>query len=279
MILRIFTLLVGAGLAIAGSLSFWPVTSGVDFYRPIVLFIAGYILAIALAWVYIDITGRILLKIYKKKPSKNIEKYANHLLSQGMNYIDALASAHITVTGKQYLPKNERFLFVCNHISNFDPMISAGKFESSRLAFVTKPKNMNIPLGKNLMPILSYQPIDREDKLKSLQTFKTCSELISSQTCSIGIYPEGTRGQDDSTLLEFHEGVFNVAKNAKCPIVVTTIVGTKAIHHIPHFKPCRIYHDIIGVISYEEIENMTAHDIAIKVAEMMQTQLDKRHGK
>lgn len=265
MVLGLFTLFSGIALAVTGSLWFWPVKSGLDFYIPIVLFLAGYIGAIAIAWITVDIIGRFLS--LNKEPKK-ISKLARFIMTDAMRYIVNHSGATVKISGKNKLPTHERFLLVQNHTSRFDPMIVNAYFPKLDVAFITKPGNYKIPLAKRLMPHLFYQAIDREDPIQSLGVMKNSIELISNNVTSIGVYPEGTR-HGDAVLGEFHEGVFNICIKAKCPLVVTTLKNANKIHKNFPFKITKVYLDVVAVIPYEAMEGKTAKTLSDEVHQMM----------
>lgn len=269
MFIGIFNFLCGVGLALGGSLGFWPVRSGLDFYIPIVLFLAGYIGGIAICWITIDIIGRFLS--LNKEPKK-ISKLARFIMTDAMRYINFLALARVEVKGKNKLPKNERFLFVQNHTSRFDPMVVNAFLPKYDIAFITKPGNYKIPLAKRLMPRLFYQAIDREDPIQSLGVMKNSIELIQNNVTSVGVYPEGTR-HGDSVLGEFHEGVFSICIKAKCPLVISTIKNANMIHKNYPFKITRVTLEIVQVIPYELMEGKTAKQLSDEVHEIMQNNL------
>ena len=272
MIINLTVVLGAVALAVVGSLSFWPVTQGLDFYIPIVLFIVGFIGMIAVWWIFIDLYGRIS-SISKKEPHK-VNKFTRFLLCDAMRFIDNLAFVWVKVNGREKLPRKERFLLVQNHASKFDPMIVNGYFPRKDIAFITKPSNMKIPLAKRLMPRLFYQPIVREDPLQSLGVMKNSQELIEKDITSIGVYPEGTRHQDGE-VGEFHEGVFNICLKAKCPLVVITTTNTNKIHKNYPFKVTKVRLNVIKVYTPEELEGKTALALSNEVRELMLKDLNQ----
>lgn len=272
MVISLTTFLGAAAFAFFGSFTFWQVANWWDFYRIIILFIAGYLAMILVWWVFIDIYGRL---ISLKKEHKKVNKVARFLLSDAMQYIYMTAGARVTVNGADKLPKNSRFLYIQNHTSNFDPMIAYPILHKYDVAFISKPSNFKIPLAKRLMPSLFFQPINREDPIQSLHVMKNSIDLISNNVTSIGVYPEGTRHQDH-ILGEFHEGVFNICLKAKCPLVIATTSNVYNIHKNFPFKKTHIDFDIIDVIPYEEMENyQTAKALSDYAFGLMKEHLDK----
>ena len=241
------------------------------FFVPIVLFIAGYLATVIFWWVFIDVYGRI---ISLKKGNHKVNKITRFLLCDAMLYIDTMAGVKMHITNKNLVPVKERFLFVQNHTSRFDPMVVNAYFRKYDIAFITKPSNYKIPLAKRLMPKLFYQAIVREDPIQSLGVMKNSIDLISNNVTSIGVYPEGTRHKNGE-LGDFHEGVFNICLKAKCPLVVCTTVNTNMVAKNFPFKRTHVYLDIIKVIPYEQMEGKTAKSLSDEVIELMQTNLKR----
>ena len=272
MIFYIFSLLCSFSLAIVGSLTFWPVQQWYDFYIPIVLFIAGFIASIVFMWIVIDIIGWITVN--RKKQYNKVYKLNRWILNNGMAYIRRLALITCKVTGKEKLPRSGTYLLVCNHKSNFDNFVLTEKLAMhSNLAFVAKKSNFKIPLAywhlhKNL-----YLAIDRNDLLQSLEVMKTATQRIQDGVTSYAIFPEGTRSKDGN-LGPFHEGVFNVAIKAKCPVVICTIKGTdKVTKRFPRFTKTHI--NICQVLEPEDYDGLPAKALSDKVREVIQYDLEK----
>ena len=270
MIIEFSTLIGAIALAVTGSLTFWPIKSGLDFYIPIVLFIAGYIGMLLLWWIFIDIVGRCL---HFRKDRSKVCKIARFLLVSALRYVDNHALARVKIINKNLIPTSERFLFIQNHTSKFDPMITNAYLGKYDIGFITKPSNFKIPLAKRLMPHLFYQAIDREDRMQSLNVMKNSIELIENNVTSIGVYPEGTRHKD-ATLGEFHEGVFNICLKAKCPLVVTVIKNANKIRKNFPFKPTRVTLEVVDVIQYAQMEGKTAKALSDEVRELMLSHLE-----
>ena len=272
MIFELICLIFGAGLAVAGSLTFWPVHNWWDFYIPIVLFIAGYIVGLfGFVWNFVGISGKILLA--RKKPRTKPSSFARWMLVDGVTYITNHAFIIPQYRGMNKLPKRQKFLLVCNHRSMFDNFIISRCFGNKiPLAFVSKPSNMKIPLTKGVSYPQGYMVINREDKLQSLEVMKKATEYIRSGYTSVCIFPEGTR-QKTLELGEFHEGVFNVALRAHCPLVVATMSGTQKVHKRWPWRMTKVRFDIIATLPYEELADKPAKEVSDLVHNMMDQHL------
>ena len=271
MLVSIICVVCALALSLTSAFTFWPVINWFDFYRPIVMFIAGYLGGIAISWIFVDISGRIICN--KKKKYDRPSKYARFLLTQGMWYIDFHANVRLKKIGLEKIP-NEPFLMVCNHKSKFDPMITAAVFRKRDIAFITKDDNMKIPLASRLMWRNCYLPVDRSDKLQSLEQFKRAAELIGSGASSVGVYPEGSRQEEHVILSEFHNGVFNIATKTGCPIVIMTMRGTARIHKNFPFKRSKVEMKCVQVIYQEDYKEMNSAELSNYVHDIMYKDLE-----
>ena len=272
MFVSIVCIVCALALSLSSAFTFWPVTAWYDFYRPIVMFIAGYFAGIAISWIFVDVSGRLISSFKKKydKPSH----FARFLLTNGMQYIDFHANVRLKKIGLDKIP-NEPFLMVGNHKSKFDPMIAAAVFHNRDIAFVTKEDNMKIPLAARLMWRNCYMPVDRSDKLQSLEQFKKAAELIGSGASSVGVYPEGSRQEPDVILAEFHNGVFNIATKTGCPIVIITMRNTLKIHKNFPFKRTKVEMRCVQVLYKEDYANMNATELSDYVHKIMLNDLQQ----
>ena len=273
MFLEFIILGLAVANAIVAPLTYWKIVNWWDSYIPIVMFVATYIVALLLVMLFLQIMGMILLFVHKKMPNnKLITHRARFFLKNGLALINFHSNIKVKTKGLAKLPKNERFLLVCNHRSNYDPMISIVELMRYQVDFITKDSNMHIPIGGNYLKTLNFLPVDRNDPMQSLQMMNKAVQLIQDDVCSIGVYPEGTRGHTDK-MLPFHEGVFNIALKAECPIVIATVKNTDQIKKNAPFRRTKVFHDIVTVIPYEEIEGKTAKAVSALVRDIMENNL------
>ena len=271
MLASIVAVITALALAISSAFTFWPVHQWYDFYRPLVMLIAGYVAGIAIMWIFYDINGRIISS--KKKVYTKPSKWARFLLNNGMEYVDFHARVRVKKVGLEKIP-NEPFLLVSNHKSKFDPMIVAAILKKRDLAFITKESNMKIPLAHRLMWRNCYMPVNRADKLQSLEQFKRAAELIGSGASSVGVYPEGSRQNEDVVLAEFHNGVFNIATKTGCPIVIITMRNTLKIHKNFPFKRTRVEMRCVQVLYKEDYASMNSAELSDHVHKIMLDDLE-----
>ena len=205
---------------------------------------------------------------YIINPNKEYDKnsrYYRFMLNLGTWLGIHGAGIRVHVTGKEKLPEG-RFLFVSNHRSNFDPIVTWYAFKKENLAFLSKEKNFHVLWFGRIIRRCCFMCIDREDPRKAIRTIRRAAELMQKNEVSIGVYPEGTRSLD-GTLLPFHNGVFMIAQKACAPIVVATVRGTEKVQYNYFRRKTDVYIDIVDVIPAEEAAREKTDAIGERVRE------------
>lgn len=271
MLLELICLLCGASLSIVGSLTFWPVHHWWDFYIPIVLYMAGWIVGIGVLFLIEFIAGRF---IDQKKEYTKVSRWARFWFNNGLVFICNHAHIWVKAEGKYKIPQQEKFMLVCNHRSKFDNFVITNQLGKRDIAFITKKENKKIPVANAFFPGLCYVAVDREDKMQSLMAFKRAATILEDNIASIGVFPEGTR-QTENTIGEFHEGVFNIAIHAKAPIVVTTIKNTDKVAKRWPWRATTVEWEVVAVLTYEDYQDLPAKALSDKIHRMMEKSLTK----
>ena len=184
--------------------------------------------------------------------------FYRHLLYGATACAIRLLHIRIEVRGLEKLPQNGRFLLVCNHRSNFDPILTWQIMRKYDLAFVSKPENFRIPIFGRFIRRCCFLAIDRENPKNALVTIQKAAALLGNDEVNVAVYPEGTRSKD-CVLLPFHNGVFKIAQKANVPIVAAAIQGTEQIHKNWYRRRTRVQFEILETIPAEFVaENRTA---------------------
>lgn len=197
-------------------------------------------------------------------------------------FIDAILGilmTRITVEGLEKMPKEGRFLLVCNHLSLLDPLVMLSRLSGYQLSFISKKENRDMPIIGAVMHRSMCQMIDRENDREALKSIIRCIRLLKEDEVSVVVFPEGYTSRDGH-LQHFRSGVFKIALKAETPIVVCTIQGTeKALSYGPicpkniHFSK-RIRLRVAEVLPYESIQGKTAVQVGQEVYEIMAANLD-----
>ena len=158
---------------------------------------------------------------------------------QGAFYVIAfLSGCHVTVKGMENVPKDEAVLYIGNHRSYFDVVLTYARCPGLT-SYMAKKEVARVPLLSTWMRFLHCLFLDRGDIKQGLKTILAAIDLIKNGI-SVCIFPEGTRstGPEQTELLPFHEGSFKVATKTDCLIVPMAITNTSRIFedHIPFIR-------------------------------------------
>ena len=147
-----------------------------------------------------------------------------------------LAGTKMIVRGEENVPKDTAVLYVANHRSFFDILVTYIRVPGPT-GYVSKLEMQKFPLLSNWMRNLHCLFLDRKNIKEGMKTILTGIEKAKAGI-SICIFPEGTRNKNNTGILPFHEGSFKIAEKAKVPVVPITLVNTADIFedHFPKVK-------------------------------------------
>lgn len=164
------------------------------------------------------------------------------LIQAVFRFILWIAGTKITVIGEENIPKDTPVLYIGNHRSYFDILLTYTRCPG-RTGYVAKKEMEKYPLLSNWMKYLHCLFLDRKDIKQGLKTILTAIDKVKAGI-SICIFPEGTRNKnpDETELLPFHEGSFKIATKTGCPIIPVAMNNTPEIWeaHFPKIKPCHV---------------------------------------
>ncbi len=247
-------------------------------YKYIVVFIVSFLICWAVLFILFGIICVIIsLPVNINKEYAGTSRFYTTLFGLMLEFAGFLSGAMVIVNGRDKIPRKERFLFVSNHRSNYDPIIQCGEMKLQPMAFISKRANFRIPFIRRYMVRCRYIPLERKNMRNGAESVMKAARMISSGQSCIGVYPEGTRNTGGN-LLDFHNGCFKIALWAKCPIVVSVIRGTENIRKNFPLRRTKVVMDIIDVIPYNRIEHMKTGEISELVRNMMEEHL-KTGGK
>ena len=121
-------------------------------------------------------------------------------------FILKITGVKITVIGEENVPKDTPVLYIGNHRSYFDILLTYSRCPI-RTGYIAKKEMEKIPLLSTWMRYLHCLFLDRKDIKQGLKTILTAVDKVKSGI-SICIFPEGTRNRnkDELDMLPFHEG-------------------------------------------------------------------------
>ena len=180
--------------------------------------------------------------------------------------------------GLEKTPKSGRFLLVCNHLNDLDPVVLMEYFKDKQLAFISKRENSTMFLVGKLMHKLQCQLVNRENDREALKTILNCIQLIKEDKASVAVFPEGYTSRDHK-FHTFRHGVFKIAQKTKIPVVICTVTNThKVFGNIKKLKPTDIDLHLVAVMQPEEYEGMTAVEMGERIHAMMAADLGPEYA-
>ena len=223
---------------------------------------------LAVGGLYVLLLLVISLFLPKKEEPRHRE-WCRRIVVLTAEWVLTLLCFDIRVEGAEKLPADRPCLLVCNHRSNFDPIVTLAALRQQKLVFVSKPENFRIPLVGPLIRCASFLAIDRENARRAAVTIHRAAEHITARGLSVGIYPEGTRSKTGE-LLEFRAGAFKIAKLANCPIAVMTIRdhGRRWL-----LAPRRVELTVLDVLTTDYVRDNRTAAISDDVRKQMETAL------
>ena len=209
------------------------------------------------------------LLVDQRKPQEHDSRFYRTVMNLYISAIVKALRVHIHTKGSHRIPKQGRFVVVCNHLSETDPVILLHVMKGHQLAFITKRENTSKFLIGALMHKIMCQPINRENDREALKTIINSIRLIKEDEVSMGVFPEGYI-KGDGLLHHFRSGVFKIAQKTKVPIVVCTVRNSPQIFkNIPKLKATEVYLNVVRTIQPEEYAEMNTVEIAQMVYELM----------
>ena len=262
MLLVLFALLALAAAACAA-------LSGVPLWQAALLLVGCFL---ALNLLYVIFWVIVASTVDDTRPLEKRRGICHFGCASISAWLCAWAGVRVKVKGEELLPKEGRFVLVCNHRSMFDPIVTTHKLRRYDIAFISKPSNLKLPYIGKLAYGAGFLPIDRENDRNALRTILTAADYIKRDLCSIAIYPEGTRSKGEE-MLPFHAGSFKIAQRAGVPLVIACLSGTEQIHRNFPWRPTAVTLEILEVLPAEQVKTMSTQELSVYSRERMERAL------
>ena len=235
-----------------------------------VSFLGLFLLLAGLAFLFLWYLAK---RVDTEKPQEEYSNFYCKVLTCYIRSVLPVVGVHVHPQGLEKIPTDGRFMLVCNHCSNIDPVILLGYFRHSQLAFISKRENKDMFLVGKLMHKLLCQLINRENDREALKTIINCINILKEDKASIAVFPEGYI-HDDRKFHHFRNGVFKIAQKANVPIVVCTMTNTAdSISNLLHLKPSHIDLHLLEVIPAQELQGVSTAQIGQRIYDLMAADL------
>lgn len=265
----LLTCLCGAAVLLSlGLCALTGVFSSLNWLWVLPLSAVGFFVLLAVgAFLYLYYLSK---KVDQDVPQEKDDPKYRRVVDLYLEAIVPIVRIHIQTSGMEKVPKDGRFLLVCNHCSNLDPIILMRCFPKQQLAFISKKENRDMFIVGPLMHKLLGQLINRENDREALKTILRCIQILKEDQASVAVFPEGGILSKDGKLHTFRPGVFKIAQKAKVPIVVCTLHNTlPVIPNMKHLRRSDVQMNLLEVIPAEELQGVTTVDIAKRVHGIM----------
>lgn len=201
---------------------------------------------LALLWVVvyviIAIPAMIYLSIVHKKDPWKAEKTARSWMTFLFNGLILISGTKLTVEGLENVPKDLAVVYVGNHRSYFD-IILTYKLSNRPTSYIAKSELQKIPFfgfwGRMMMVLF----FDKSDMKASLKMILDGIDRLKKGV-SVFIFPEGTRNRapEVKPLTEFHDGSFRLSSKSGAPVIPVALKKTDDIWeaHSPWVKKANV---------------------------------------
>ena len=158
------------------------------------------------------------------------------IVQWGLKCVAFISGVKLTVIGEENVPRDEPVLYIGNHRSFFDVVVTYSRCPGLT-GHIAKDGVNKVPIFRIWMKRLHCIFLKRDDMKEGLKVILKAIEYVKSGI-SICIFPEGTRNKDrnnPASLLPFKEGSFKIASKTGCKIVPMALIGTADIleNHFP----------------------------------------------
>ena len=153
-----------------------------------------------------------------------------------------ISGVKVEVHGEEHVPKGEAVLYIGNHRSLYDTVITYARCPGLT-GYVAKDSMLKVPFLRIWMKRLHCLFLNRTDIKAGMKMILTGIDQIKNGI-SMCIFPEGTRSlsESETEMLPFKEGSFKKKKKTGCAIIPMAMIHTADIFekHIPFVRRTRV---------------------------------------
>ncbi len=191
------------------------------------------------------------------------------IVNWAFRWVIRCAGTKVIAIGEENIPKDSAVLYVGNHRSYFDIVLTYVRVPRPT-GYVSKKEMLRWPLLNIWMKNLHCLFLDRENIKEGLKTILAGVEKVKSGI-SICIFPEGTRNKVPDTFLPFHEGSFKIAEKGNVPIIPMTIVNSAAVFedHFPKIKKATVIIEYGKPIYIKDLDKETRKSLGVYVSNII----------
>lgn len=231
-----------------------------------VSYIGCFLSCVILLALFVLICGQI---VDTEKPQKEDSKFYRGIVNLLAELAVPVLLLRVHTQGLEKTPKDGRFMLVCNHLFELDPLPLLRYFPKSQLTFVSKRENGKKFLLGKYMHKLICPLMNRENDREALKTILQCIDIIKEDKASVAVFPEGYI-KADHKLHHFRSGVFKIAQRTQVPIVVCTLQNTQYwMGNLKRFRKTDVHLHLVDVVTPEQYAGMSTVELGNMIYEMM----------
>ena len=183
-------------------------------------YIRAAIAFVAIPFLTLVVSSISLLVIYCFRLSQKKAQIGPQLWGR---MICRLSGVKVKIEGLENISRDETYIFVANHVSQYDIFTFQGYFKHD-FRWIAKKELFRIPVFGTALGYLGIIPIDRSKGRKVIKSLNRAAERIAAGA-SVLIFPEGTRSPDGK-MQDFKYGAILLAIKSGVPVVPIGFNGT-----------------------------------------------------
>jgi 1-acyl-sn-glycerol-3-phosphate acyltransferase len=173
------------------------------------------------------------------------------------------------------LDPRRAYVFMSNHMSQYDILAVVAALEEFQLRWVAKKELTRIPIFGWALKHSGHIVIDRSNHEQAVASLRAARKQME-EGISVMIFPEGTRGAAGQPLLPFKKGGFMLALETGFPIVPLAIRGSGRILPRGSLSPRR--GDIEVVVGPPiPVTGLDRDEIMRRVRDFLSSNVDDAH--
>ena len=187
-----------------------------------------------------------------------------------------VTGAKIDYIGHENVPKDQAVLYVGNHNSYFDILLTYSRCKHLT-GYVAKKEMLKYPLLRDWMKALYCLFLDRDNVREGLKTILQAIDYVK-EGISICIFPEGTRNTgEELSLLPFKGGALKIAEKSGCAIIPLSLNNTIEIFeaHLPRIKKTHVIIEYGTPIYPKDLDRETRKHLDTYVSDIIRETIRK----
>ncbi len=180
-----------------------------------------------------------------------------------------LCGTKLTVIGEENVPKDEPVLYIGNHRSYFDIVITYARVPGL-CGYIAKKEMEHVPLLNIWMRYLHCLFLNRDNIREGLTVILAAINKVKSGI-SICIFPEGSRSKTPDTFLPFHSGSLKIAEKSGCAIIPMALNNTDDIWeaHLPWIHKTHVVLEYCKPVYPKELTKEEKRDLSNTLENMI----------